>query len=99
MRRYYAQRVWDDSMGVWSRATRSGDRLIARGMSVATAERVARLLNKDDRPVGDTEHEPVRLIREAIEQLSPPAYFGPASWWERAHDWLEAVDRNRPQSR
>ena len=28
---------------------RGGDRLLARGMSVPTAERIARLLNEDDR--------------------------------------------------
>lgn len=29
------------------------------------------------------------LISEAMEQLSPPAFYGPGSWWERALDWLE----------
>lgn len=49
MKRYYAERIWDGTMGVYSRADRGGDRLLARGMSVPTSERIARLLNADDR--------------------------------------------------
>lgn len=32
-----------------------------------------------------------RLVAEAAEQLAPPAYFGPGSWWERALDYLDAT--------
>lgn len=65
MRRHYAQAIWDGTVGLYSRADRGGDRLLARGMSWKTAERVARLLNEDDRRTVDP-----RAMASNIVQMS-----------------------------
>lgn len=71
MRRFYVERVWDDSMGIYSRAERGGDRLIARGMSRATAEKIARLLNEDDRRSVDP-----RAVASSLTRYTPAVPCG-----------------------
>lgn len=71
MRRFYAERLWDDTMGIYSRAERGGDRLIARGMSSATAAKIARLLNEDHRRTVDP-----RAMASGLTRYTPAVPCG-----------------------
>lgn len=51
VKRYYVVYSWPRAI-VMARANRGGDRQIAGDMSVATAERIARLLNADEEATG-----------------------------------------------
>jgi hypothetical protein len=94
VRRVYAGRAFDGSAGVFVRADRGGDRLIARGMSERNASKVARLLNDDDQPSIERCAEDVaRAFHEEYERLAPD--YGWATQQVSRVDWDDLPENQR----